>query len=150
FELLQSHFLERDRPVVALQPQRTERRLGPVEAAARGIHDLDVLLDELAVQLHPLELRVRDLPARSVDAPPRDAAVEAPPLARRVARVALGRAAGEAAVAVHPLVDAAAVARADVLLAEAVEDLQLVAAHEVDAAVASLRDAEVDARVAVA
>ena len=142
-EQLSGEGADSERAVVTLNHERAARRFGIFfkQGAARGATDLDVFVDEITVEEHAEEFGVGGFFAGGVETRGAEFDAEVLPEAGGASGVSAGRGAAIAFVAfaasgIPAIVDTPAIGRLGrSRLTPAVEELHLVAAHEVYAGV---------------
>src|ERR1043165_4606812 len=135
-----ANIAKRDWPVVTLEHQRSNRHLAAECATGGTLGHLDVVVNNLAVQFHLDELRVAGL-LLAVESWRLEVDDVFLPFAWHLARVELWH---------RDAVDGAHVAHAERFAAEAIEDLDFVAAHQIDAGVGVLGNHHLDLDKAIA
>ena len=139
------------RTVIALQHDRALRLFIAVGPGSGGACNFHVFVDYLAVVDHLHELTVRGLLAVRTKSGGSKYNFERLPFSRRLAGVDARRVTFEAlfafaALRIPALINASGIAMLEVLLAIAVQHLNLIAAHKVDAGVRAFRHHEFNMR----
>ena len=136
--------------MIALQAQRGEGAFGAALAATRRTGQLDVVMDNDPVVPHLFEPGVGRLVTGGVEPRGPKDDVETLPLTGRLAGVIRRCGAADTLVVDPPFVHAAAVVQVDLRFVEAVENLNLVAALEIDPRVGPFGHHELDVQLAIA
>src|SRR5262249_49585303 len=137
--------------VIALEDDGAGGRLFIAKfAPARRTGDLDILVNDLPVVDHFEEPRILRLFAGAIEARRAEGNVKTLPLPGCLAGVHAGRVAFITLAILPALVDRAAIVLVDGRLAETIQDLHLVPAHDIDPAVRVLGHTKLDVNLRVA